>query len=210
VNACINTKSRILDAARELFATHGFNGTSIRDISTKAGVNVASINYHFSNKQLLFWEVFRAGYQQIDSTLMAIQDLQLSPEETAVEVLRTLLKHWNDASNTFRIVLSGSLPKADSDMREFCEGKMGPPGVQVLQSAITKKYGKLPEKGLIWASHTIFSSTMHWALIMGTAYVKEFSANSEICNQDHMEQSVASCTTAIINHLLANIEQFES
>ncbi len=205
-----DTKSKIVNTARVLFARYGFNGTSVRDISAEAGVNVASINYHFSNKQALFWEVFRAGYEQIESALMAIESESLSPEETTVQVFRTLLANWKDASNTFRIVLSGSLPEADSNMRSFCEGKIGPPGVAVLKSAITRKHGELPEAGLTWASHTIFSATMHWSLIMGTAYIKEFGSNHEVCNKDHMEQSVTSCATAIINHLLANKEQFES
>ena len=40
------TKHRLLAAATELFAEHGFHGTTIRDIAARAGVNVAAGNYH--------------------------------------------------------------------------------------------------------------------------------------------------------------------
>jgi AcrR family transcriptional regulator len=48
------TKLRLLEAAGELFAEHGFDQTSIRDICTRAGTNVASVNYHFGGKLQLY------------------------------------------------------------------------------------------------------------------------------------------------------------
>ncbi len=47
------TKSQILDAAELLFAEHGFNETSLRTITSKAGVNLASVNYHYGDKKTL-------------------------------------------------------------------------------------------------------------------------------------------------------------
>ena len=50
----IDKKTHIIDAAVELFAEKGFEGTSIRDIATKANVNLAMINYYFGSKEKLF------------------------------------------------------------------------------------------------------------------------------------------------------------
>jgi AcrR family transcriptional regulator len=50
----IDKKTHIINAAVELFAEKGFEGTSIRDIATKANVNVAMINYYFGSKEKLF------------------------------------------------------------------------------------------------------------------------------------------------------------
>lgn len=52
-----DTKSRILDAAEELFMEHGFEATSLRLITTAAGVNLAASNYHFGSKEELFQAV---------------------------------------------------------------------------------------------------------------------------------------------------------
>jgi AcrR family transcriptional regulator len=54
-----STKDRILGAAEELFAQHGFAGTSLRQVTTRADVNIAAVNYHFGSKDNLINEVFR-------------------------------------------------------------------------------------------------------------------------------------------------------
>lgn len=52
------TQWRLLMAAEQLFAEHGFAGTSVRDITTEAGANVAAVNYHFGSKQQLYQKLF--------------------------------------------------------------------------------------------------------------------------------------------------------
>lgn len=54
-----STKERILGAAEELFAQHGFAGTSLRQVTSRADVNIAAVNYHFGSKENLVNEVFR-------------------------------------------------------------------------------------------------------------------------------------------------------
>ncbi len=54
------TRERILSAAQELFSEKGFEATSVRDITTEAGCNVASVNYHFGGKDNLYLETFRS------------------------------------------------------------------------------------------------------------------------------------------------------
>ena len=49
----IDTKERILDVAERLFADFGYTATSLRDITREAGVNLASVNYHFGSKEAL-------------------------------------------------------------------------------------------------------------------------------------------------------------
>ena len=47
------TQIKVLEAAEAEFAEHGFAGASIRNITQRAGVNVASIHYHFGSKEEL-------------------------------------------------------------------------------------------------------------------------------------------------------------
>lgn len=53
------TRERILDSAERLFASKGFERTSIRDITTEADCNVAAVNYHFGGKDKLYVATFR-------------------------------------------------------------------------------------------------------------------------------------------------------
>ncbi len=52
-----DTKTRILDAAETLFMEHGFEATSLRQLTGAAGVNLAAVNYHFGTKEELFQAV---------------------------------------------------------------------------------------------------------------------------------------------------------
>ncbi|HEY3686434.1 MAG TPA: TetR family transcriptional regulator [Streptosporangiaceae bacterium] len=51
------TRRRILDAARDLFAEHGYDHVSVRAIAERADVNLALINRYFGSKRELFHEV---------------------------------------------------------------------------------------------------------------------------------------------------------
>jgi AcrR family transcriptional regulator len=54
----IETKDKILKAAKELFAKKGYDGTSTREIVNAAGVNISLIAYHFGGKENLFFSMF--------------------------------------------------------------------------------------------------------------------------------------------------------
>ncbi len=49
-----HTRQQLLHAARRRFAFDGYDATTVRDIATDAGVNVALINRYFSSKEGLF------------------------------------------------------------------------------------------------------------------------------------------------------------
>jgi AcrR family transcriptional regulator len=62
-----DTKTRILDAAEQLFARDGYHMTSLRTLTERAEVNLAAVNYHFGSKEGLLQAVFARRLQPIDS-----------------------------------------------------------------------------------------------------------------------------------------------
>ncbi len=65
-----STKERILGAAETLFAQHGFAGTSLRQVTSRADVNLAAVNYHFGSKENLINEVFRRRMDEMSQARM--------------------------------------------------------------------------------------------------------------------------------------------
>lgn len=53
------TRERILRAAECVFTEHGYEGSSLRQITRQARVNLAAVNYHFSSKRELWLEVMQ-------------------------------------------------------------------------------------------------------------------------------------------------------
>lgn len=74
------TREHILDAAEELFAEHGFDGVTVRQVTRKAGVDVALAHYYFGTKRGLFDSVFlRRAAVVNDARLKSIDDYQINP-----------------------------------------------------------------------------------------------------------------------------------
>jgi AcrR family transcriptional regulator len=70
---------RIIACAEEAFSKNGYHGTSIRELTKKARVNLAAINYHFGNKESLYCEV-------ISRRLEPLNRLRLSRLTSATEL----------------------------------------------------------------------------------------------------------------------------
>ena len=67
-----DTRERILDAAEHLFMAHGYEGTSMRQITGEAVVNLAAVNYHFGSKESLMQEVFRRRLDWLNGERMRV------------------------------------------------------------------------------------------------------------------------------------------
>lgn len=71
----LSTKSTILDVAERHFASFGFAGTSLRGVIKDAGVNVASVAYHYGSKEDLFNAVIERFAQPVVSAQLAALDV---------------------------------------------------------------------------------------------------------------------------------------
>jgi AcrR family transcriptional regulator len=63
--ADVATRKRVLAAATRLFAERGFRRVTVRDICSAASANVASVNYHFGDKERLYLEVVHGALDAV-------------------------------------------------------------------------------------------------------------------------------------------------
>ncbi|MBS0186701.1 MAG: CerR family C-terminal domain-containing protein [Planctomycetes bacterium] len=58
-----DTRARLIEAAGEEFAAHGFAEATVRGICERAGANIAAVNYYFRDKETLYLETLRHAHR---------------------------------------------------------------------------------------------------------------------------------------------------
>ena len=150
-----NTKDRILGAAEELFAQFGFAGTSLRQVTSRADVNIAAVNYHFGSKENLVNEVFRRRMDEMsEQRLGRLREAQESAPNELEPILAafiqpalalTLDKH----GSAFVRVLARAYAEKNDRLRKFLSDNYG----QVLREfakAIAPCVPELGKEELYW------------------------------------------------------------
>jgi AcrR family transcriptional regulator len=116
------TRERLIKVATRLFARNGFDGISIRDITTEANANVGAVNYHFGSKEELIRQVFLSLAGPINATRLSLLDQyeaeaesgHLTVEKVARAVIEPAIRLAGDAEGGFHLtrllVLARALP----------------------------------------------------------------------------------------------------
>ena len=86
-----DTRTRLLEAAGPVFAAHGFDGATVREICSTAGVNVASVGYYFGDKLGLYREVIRGVRDSRERRFPTPNHDGGDPRRTLFRIVRTLL-----------------------------------------------------------------------------------------------------------------------
>ncbi len=104
----MTTKERILDAGEALIAAEGFDGATLRQVTSAAGVNLAAVNYHFGNKEGLLRAVLARRIGPINSERIAALDrleARATPptlaEVTQAFLLPMLAMHHDEKGRAF-------------------------------------------------------------------------------------------------------------
>jgi len=80
-------KERILNSAEWLFCERGYAETSIRDITGRAGCNVAAVNYHFGSKKNLYSSIFQRHLSTLMDVRLASINRAMSQDDVSLERL---------------------------------------------------------------------------------------------------------------------------
>ncbi len=91
------TKSRVFDAAEKVFAAHGFDGATIRDIADEAGEPIGTIHHHGGGKEALFHQtIARRAETLSQARLTALAQLRFRKDLTLEAVLSAFIRPFFD------------------------------------------------------------------------------------------------------------------
>ena len=96
-----STVERLLQKAIEVFAERGFRATTVREICTRAKVNVASVNYYFRSKEALYSKALSLAIQEANQLypMTSVQDENLPPEQRLLLFIGNFLNKLLDDSH---------------------------------------------------------------------------------------------------------------
>jgi len=162
-----DTKSRILDSAEKLFGMNGFDGTSLRDITTAADVNLAAINYHFQSKDSLIDAIVARRIEPVNKKrfeMLAAAGSNPSVEQILTAFMAPVMQVKVDAAAP----LIGRILSNPELFVERVFHKHLAPVSQRFVEALSKALPDLPPSEILWRLHFsvgVMTHTMLWGRI---------------------------------------------
>ncbi|MBO1014810.1 TetR family transcriptional regulator [Achromobacter sp. SD115] len=175
------TRESILDTAEALFAQQGHDGTSMRQITTAAGVNLASVNYHFGSKESLVQAVLKRRLEVLNRERLRLLRLRLldeleahaegrplKPSQIVDAFFGTLLRLAADpaqAGSTFLPLLERTM----TDPSDFIRALFAEEYADVLEryrNALFAALPDVPRAEIVWRFQFMLGATSY--AIIGT------------------------------------------
>jgi AcrR family transcriptional regulator len=118
------TRDKILDAARELFVTEGYDGVSMRKVAEKIEYSPTAIYVHFANKEELFLELCHADYHRLADSFVKLAQIP-DPVEKLRQLGRAYIDFGLKNPNHYRMMFMTAHPSLPQGAEE-CMGKGNP------------------------------------------------------------------------------------
>ena len=154
------TKAQVFNATERLFALNGFQNVSVRDITAEAGVNLASVNYHFGSKDALLFAIFRRRTGELNRERARMlheagdRHAGAPPVREVLEALFAPPLRWADPANDRRISMQFIIrarSEGTAEMREALQNDVS--HLARFAEALKAARPDLPAETVYWRLH---------------------------------------------------------
>ncbi|HBK7542022.1 TPA: TetR family transcriptional regulator [Vibrio cholerae] len=192
-----STKEKILDVAEGLFAEYGFNDTSLRTITSKAGVNLASVNYHFGDKKTLvravlnrYLEAFMPEMKQSLERLNERDDYDMAEVFEALRApLRSLSELRPNGTSRFMLLIGRGYTDVQGHLRWFITNRYN--DVLTFTDSVLKANPNLTRETLFWRLHfTLGTCVFTMASSQALAEIAENDFGSKVDPKSVVDQLI--------------------
>lgn len=217
-NRLSDTRARILDAAERLFMAHGYDGTSMRQITSEAGVNLAAVNYHFGSKEALIQEVFRRRLNWLNEERMrALDELEatadgqpLKPSQIVDAFFGTMIRMAEDEERggvIFLRLLGRTLTEPSDFIRAFLAHEYKTV-VERYKEALFRSLPDVPKAEIVWRFHFMLGATSYaFAGTDALRLVTDWGIEAED-SEDRLDRLLPRLISFLIGGLRAPLPQF--
>ncbi len=165
------TRTALLNAAETLFVKSGYDATSLRQITSAAKVNLASINYHFGSKEELVRAVLKRRLEWINRERLRLLDAlekraapdPVKPSQLVDAFFGTLLRHASDPEHDANIFMR-LLERTMTDPSNFIKTLFAHEYAEVVdryKTAFIRAMPDVPETEIIWRFHFMLGATSY-------------------------------------------------
>lgn len=166
-----DTRNRVLDAAEALFVESGFDGTSMRTITARAGCNLAAVNYHFGSKETLVQEVFRRRLTWLNRERLRVLDemeaeargAPLKPQKIVDAFFGTALRMAADTAGggaLFMRLLGRTYAEPSQFIRNFLAEEYAAV-TERFKAALVRALPGVPRDEVLWRLHFMFGAVSY-------------------------------------------------
>jgi AcrR family transcriptional regulator len=163
-----DTKSRILDSAEKLFGLNGFEGTSLRDITAEAQVNLAAVNYHFQSKESLIDAVIARRIEPVNRRRYEMLEAA-GPNPSVEQILTAFIGPLLNQDLSSVVPLMGRMMSDPTQFVERVFKKYLAPVSSRFQDALQKGLPDVPRTELLWRlffTGGAMAHTMSWSQVL--------------------------------------------
>src|SRR5579883_1806901 len=162
-----DTKTRILDAAEKVFGQNGVDGTSLRDITAEAEVNLAAVNYHFQSKESLIDAVIARRVEPVNRKRLEMLEAA-GPNPTLEQLLIAFLQPLmsTDLAEAYPL-MARVLATPDAFLTRLFKRHLGVI-IDKFSEAFAKALPDFSESQIKWKMHFTAGAMAH---TMSRAYV---------------------------------------
>lgn len=205
------TKIKILLAAQRLFSQYGYDGASIRDIARESEVNLAAINYHFKNKENLFWSIINESFNNAERVCAELAKKSDNLHDFAMSVFDHFQENRDLMRNTMKLLLSQRLspPESSPCSGRMAEGQMGPPGGQYFAEFLSKEMPfALSQEATLWGVKSIFGTIVHWTTMCASAHFESCAVREPLMRPEQIRKDVARIVRSTTQYIQNNKAEF--
>ncbi|EGR0587627.1 TetR/AcrR family transcriptional regulator [Vibrio cholerae] len=193
-----STKEKILDVAEGLFAEYGFNDTSLRTITSKAGVNLASVNYHFGDKKTLvravlnrYLEAFMPEMKQSLERLNERDDYDMAEVFEALRApLHSLSELRPNGTSRFMLLIGRGYTDVQGHLRWFITNRYNDV-LTLFTDSVLKANPNLTRETLFWRLHfTLGTCVFTMASSQALAEIAENDFGSKVDPKSVVDQLI--------------------
>ncbi|OEC26207.1 TetR family transcriptional regulator [Vibrio cholerae] len=193
-----STKEKILDVAEGLFAEYGFNDTSLRTITSEAGVNLASVNYHFGDKKTLvravlnrYLEAFMPEMKQSLERLNERDDYDMAEVFEALRApLRSLSELRPNGTSRFMLLIGRGYTDVQGHLRWFITNRYNDV-LTLFTDSVLKATPNLTRETLFWRLHfTLGTCVFTMASSQALAEIAENDFGSKVDPKSVVDQLI--------------------